>query len=269
MPPPATIDLPEEDEKKSIDELIKILEAQKRRDIRGILRRPEGQAVDEPLMQQVVEEDEERKEEKRRKEMEGYEKPDPELTKMRQSLRSPLFTQQIPEMTGAAQERAREMLKTEEGEISSKPYEGQSAWESFLDVGEKATRVIKKTAGLDYLFEWLMPEEEAGIVAGETRKGIGGIAGLKVGLDAQKLLPHPALKAAAPVVGMWWRNNRESGWWRDNDPRRVPRDGDLWSRIWNHANPSEESGDSRENAPRRNGGGNHWLCCPTKPQPTG
>jgi len=202
MPPPATIDLPEEDEKKSIDELIKILEAQKRRDIRGILRRPEGQAVDEPLMQQVVEEDEERKEEKRRKEMEGYEKPDPELTKMRQSLRSPLFTQQIPEMTGAAQERAREMLKTEEGEISSKPYEGQSAWESFLDVGEKATRVIKKTAGLDYLFEWLMPEEEAGIVAGETRKGIGGIAGLKVGLDAQKLLPHPALKAAAPVVGM-------------------------------------------------------------------
>ena len=191
----------EEDKRKRIDQIIELLEDQKIRDGRKIMRRPAGQAMDAPLIPYIIAEDLKRKEEERQRERSKYEKPDPDLTRMRHQLRGPYFTQDLPELTGEAKKRAEEKEEIEAGDVSTEPYEGQSAWESFLDMGITATRAVKKTAGLDYLFELIAPEEEAELYASEFRKGTGGVAGLKAGLQAQKFLPHPVLKAAAPVIG--------------------------------------------------------------------
>ena len=114
----------------------------------------------------------------------------------RLALRSPFLTQSAPEESGEAEKRRRQAAAIQSGET---PMEGEG-------IALPITRAVKKISTLEFLFDliperWSPDEDAKKEMAKGTRIGMGSMVGLQKGLEAQKFLPHPIAKAAAPVVG--------------------------------------------------------------------
>ena len=110
----------------------------------------------------------------------------------RVALRSPMLTRAAHEASGVAEEQRRKAAAIQSGET---PVEGEG-------IALPVTRAVKRFANLEFLFDLVAPDKDASKeMAKGTRVGMGSMVGLQKGLEAQKFLPHPIAKAAAPLIG--------------------------------------------------------------------